>query len=57
MQILFAYPTQTILWDTLLNFSFESSEGVFISSGTIFQIFGPEYDMDSNPFYTVFADI
>ena len=57
MQILFAYPTQTILWDTLLNFSFESSEGVFISPGTIFQIFGPEYDMVSNPFYTVFADI
>ena len=28
----------------------------FISSGTIFQIFGPKYEMVSCPFHTVFAD-
>ena len=27
----------------------------FISCGTIFQIFGPEYEMVSCPFHTVFA--
>ena len=28
----------------------------FISAGTIFQIFGPKYEMISKPFRTVFAD-
>ena len=28
----------------------------FIFSGTIFQIFGPKYDMVSCPFQTAFAD-
>ena len=28
----------------------------FISSGTIFQIFGPKYEMVFKPFRTVFAD-
>ena len=28
----------------------------FISAGTIFQIFGPKYEMASKPFHTFFAD-
>ena len=28
----------------------------FISAGTIFQIFGPKYEMVSKPFHTVFKD-
>ena len=28
----------------------------FISSGTMFQIFGPQYEMVSRSFLTVFAD-
>ena len=28
----------------------------FISAGTIFQIFGPKYEMVSKPFHTAFAD-